>query len=385
MIPEKLLLLYEELRAYVGLTADDLEHVRAVAPLIRPHLPVLVDDFYDELQRHPEAVRVITGGAEQIERLKEKLRDWIEDLLTAKCDQDYVWRHSQVGRRHVEIGLPQVYTNAAMSRLRSGFNRILSETSAADMTEIQAAARGLNKLIDLDLAIIEDAYQAEYLLRQDRVRRLATIGEISGGIAHELRNPLGIMRNAVYFLRMSMPARNEDERDAFDELERGLKNCNRLVSELLDFVREPTREESTFCLAEAIEEALAGVEIPESVSLELPEAAGDVICRADKRQIGQIINNLVRNAVEAMPRGGVLTLKVWRANNAILEVADNGCGIAPGDLEKVFEPLFSRKAKGIGLGLAVSRRYAERNQGSLSAESAEGQGATFRLTIPIDG
>lgn len=382
MIPEKLLLLYQDLQAYVGLTEEDVRNVRSIAHIITPHLTALIDDFYNELVRHPEAAQVITGGAVQIERLKGKLRGWVEDLLSANCDQDYVWRRWMVGWRHVEIGLAQVYTNAAMSRLRSGFNRVLSEVSATDVPEIPAAIRALNKLIDLDLAIIEDAYQAEYMARQDRVRRLATIGEISGGIAHELRNPLGIMKNAVYFLRMSLPKLSDDDNDAFDELGRGLKTCNRLVGELLDFVREPKREATLFPLREAIDEALAGIDIPASIRLTLPIDRDVHTCRADKGQIVQIIDNLVRNAVEAMPSGGILTLNVKRDDNIVVEVVDSGNGIAVGDLDKVFEPLFSRKAKGIGLGLAVARRYAELNQGSLKVESDPGRGATFRLTLP---
>ncbi|MDA1232201.1 MAG: HAMP domain-containing sensor histidine kinase, partial [Planctomycetota bacterium] len=201
---------------------------------------------------------------------------------------------------------------------------------------------------------------------------------------HELRNPLGIIRNAAYFLRVSQKELSQDAKDAFDELERGLATSNRLVSELLDYVREPKRQETEFPITSAIDEALAGIEIPAAVRLVRPAGQDDVVCRANKEQIVQIIDNLIRNSVDAMPEGGDLKLSAMhQENDVVMEITDSGSGIAATDLEKIFEPLFSRKTKGIGLGLAVSRRYAELNHGNLEViSSVPGCGATFRLTLP---
>jgi len=381
--PEKLLDLYRDLQRYVAWTEEDACRIRSVMERVRPHFVSLVDDFYEEIQKHPHASKVITGGAAQVQRLKGTLCSWLEDLFAATCDNDYVLRRWKVGWRHVEIGLAQVYTNAAMSRLRAGLMRILAQTQAVEGPELALAAESLGKLIDLDLAIIEDAYQTEFLLRQDRIKRLATIGELAGGVAHELRNPLGIIRNAAYYLRMAQQDFSQDANDAFDEMERGLATSNRLVSELLDYVREPKREELRFPIGTAVTEALASIKIPFNVRLHLPPENGHVACLADRGQVIQIIDNLLRNAIEAMPHGGKLSLKIHStADRVILEVVDSGVGIAATDLAKVFEPLFSRKTKGIGLGLAVSQRYAELNFGSLHVESALGNGATFRLILP---
>lgn len=380
---DKIFELYRDLQAYVGWSEDDAEQVRSVADLLKPHLSPLIDDFYAEIQRHPQANKVITGGPAQVERLKGTLLVWVGDLLTATCDRDYVASRWKVGWRHVDIGLPQAYTNAAMSRLRTGLIQALLSSPRIDATQLSLAVRALNKMIDLDLAIIEDAYQAEFLIRQDRVKRLSTIGELAGGVAHELRNPLGIIRNAAYFLQVSRKELSQDDKDAFDELERGLATSNRLVSELLDYVREPKRQESEFPLTAAIDEAYVGIDIPAAVRILHPVGQDDVVCRADKEQIVQIINNLIRNAVDEMPNGGELKLNAMhQENHVVVEVSDSGEGIAATDLEKIFEPLFSRKTKGIGLGLAVSRRYAELNHGNLVVNSVPGCGATFRLTLP---
>ena len=123
MDPGRLFDRYRELQSYVGWTGADAERIVAAAPLLEPYLPALIDDFYAEIERHPEARKVITGGQAQIERLKGTLVQWVRELLAGPYDADYVARRWRVGWRHVEIGLDQVYTNVALSRLRTGLIR----------------------------------------------------------------------------------------------------------------------------------------------------------------------------------------------------------------------------------------------------------------------
>src|SRR5262245_31984446 len=126
---------YQELQEYVGWTDEDAARVRSLASVLEPHLPSLIDDFYEEIQRHPAARKVITGGQPQIERLKQTLRQWLRELLSGRYDRDYVARRWKVGRRHVEIGLDQVYTNVALSRLRKGLLRVHEENAVVDPQE----------------------------------------------------------------------------------------------------------------------------------------------------------------------------------------------------------------------------------------------------------
>jgi PAS domain S-box-containing protein len=178
MNPEDPFPRYQELQAYVGWTEEDARRVHAVANLVEPHLRPLIDDFYAEIQRHPNAVKVITGGQQQIERLKGTLTAWVRELFSGRYDKDYVARRWRIGWRHVEIGLDQVYTNVALSRLRTGLKHALQENWKEEPEGLLAVVRSLNKLLDLDLAIIEDAYQAEYLSRLQRNERLAAIGQV---------------------------------------------------------------------------------------------------------------------------------------------------------------------------------------------------------------
>jgi PAS domain S-box-containing protein len=181
MDAEKRFQRYQELQEYVGWTADDAQRVQSVAGLLAPHLAAMVDDFYAEIERHPNAMKVITGGQAQINRLKGTLVKWLQELLAGPYESDYVVRRWKVGWRHVEIGLDQVYTNVALSRLRAGLLRGLDECWAGAPIELLGIRRSLNMLLDLDLAIIEDAYQEEFLARQQRAEQQKTIGQIAGG------------------------------------------------------------------------------------------------------------------------------------------------------------------------------------------------------------
>ena len=134
---------YQELQQYVGWTDDDARRVRSVAALLEPHFPRLIDDFYAEIERHPDARRVITGGADQIQRLKGTLLGWLRELFAGTYDREYVARRWRVGWRHVEIGLEQVYTNVALSRLRRGLLLALEQHGPQEVAEFMEVRRCL--------------------------------------------------------------------------------------------------------------------------------------------------------------------------------------------------------------------------------------------------
>jgi signal transduction histidine kinase len=378
MNPVALFLRYQELQRYVGWTVDDAEQVQALAPHLEAHLSPLIDDFYTEIERHPEARKVITGGDEQIQRLKGTLLGWLRDLVSGSYDSAYVAKRWRVGWRHVEIGLDQVFTNVALSRMRRGLLCALED----DERVSHAMRRSLNTLLDLDLAIIEDAYQTEYMLRQQRSERLAALGHVAGGVAHELRNPLNVVKTSVYFLRNARNASPEKRAEHLERIERHVVLADSVITALTSFARMPVPNLKPFALLPCIQDCLEVSALPATiqVTVDLPPGLPDVV--ADKDQLGIVLSNLIRNAREAMGQGGTLSITGRSDKNSVdVAVVDTGTGIPPDQLSQIMEPLYSTKARGLGLGLAISRAILDKNKGSLRVQSEVGKGSTFTLRL----
>jgi signal transduction histidine kinase len=384
---------YLEMQRYVGWSDEDRACVLRLAPVVEPHLRALVEDFYEEIDRHPSAKKVITGGPVQIERLKGTLINWLRELLSGQYDADYVARRWRVGYRHVEIGLDQVYTNVALSRLRTGVLRLCQDawyarqpgfrTPDEPIENLAAILRALNKLLDLDLAIIEDAYQTEYTLRREQAERLAAIGQVAGGIAHELRNPLNVIKTSVYYLLNAKNPSREKTAEHLARIEKQVGMADGVITVLSNFARMPLPNVQPCPVESLLHDAVEATRIPENVEIVTEPAETGLAALGDAGQLRIVLGNLIRNACEAMPKGGRLTLGARRDNSVVeLSVADTGDGIAPDILPRIMEPLFSTKARGIGLGLALARAIAHKNRGQLSVASEPGRGATFVLRLP---
>ena len=373
---------YTELQSYVEWGEDDEGRIRGVAPLLGSYLPSLVEDFYAQIARHPGASRVFTGGQAQIERLKRALLAWLRDLLHGPYDRDYVARRWKVGARHVEIGLDQVYTNVALSRLRDGLVQHLGECWPVDRPDLVATIRALNKLLDLDLAIIEDAYQTEYVSRLQRVERLATLGKIAGGIAHELRNPLNVVKTSVYYLVNARDPTTEKKVEHLRRIERHVELADGVITTLTNFARMPVPSLGPTplepCVRDALEDSPPGEGI--RVVLDIPHSLPPA--HADAGQLRIVFGNLIRNASDAMTLGGQLTISGNAASDTLeVAVADTGVGIPGDQLSRILEPLYSTKARGLGLGLAIVRAILDKCGGNLRVESEPGRGSIFTVVL----
>ena len=243
--------------------------------------------------------------------------------------------------------------------------------------------RGERKLHDLDLRLLQS-------------QKLAAIGELSSGIAHEINNPLAIITQEIDLARElfgpnGCPGEGDlaDIRDSLDQVGKQVARCRQITHKLLNFARkmEPVIQEES--LERVIEdmallverEALGrGVAIVRDYDHSLPQV------RTDVPLLRQVILNLLTNALHATPQGGSITLGTCRRDGqAIIEVRDTGCGIPPQNMAKIFDPFFTTKepGKGTGLGLSVSHGIVARLGGSLTAHSTPGQGATFTVALPL--
>ncbi len=224
--------------------------------------------------------------------------------------------------------------------------------------------------------------EAQHLIVQQE--RLAVLGELAGGVAHELRNPLGVIKNSIYFLRMTLKEIGEKAKKHLDLIDQEIQRSDRIIVALLDYTQDDrsTSKIGRFRLEEVTKKVVAEI-IPDTMRVDVQLDAGPLIVLADHYHVERILLNLLTNAVQAMPDGGDLRILCQRqGGEVIVEVTDTGVGISEETLRKVFDPLFTTKFQGIGLGLTLSQRYAETNGGRIECESVLGQGSTFRLVLP---
>jgi len=222
----------------------------------------------------------------------------------------------------------------------------------------------------------------EQLVRKEK---LATMGQIAGGLGHELRNPLGAIKNAVYLLNMVLEEPQAEVKETIEIIEKEVGISERVITSLLDFARPKPSARHVVDINDIVRTGLSRVPVPEDVEVmsQLNEALPTIW--ADSEQLTSVFTNLILNAIQAMPEGGGLVVKsdVTDSNQMALTFADTGVGIPQEKMEKIFEPLFTTKAKGIGLGLALTKLLVERNGGTIDVESEVGKGATFTVSLPI--
>lgn len=242
----------------------------------------------------------------------------------------------------------------------------------------------------------KDLTRVEQLEERERLRdRLATLGEMAAAIAHEVKNPLASIEVMAGVLKRQLPDRAE-ALETLDDIIKEVKMANAIVVEVLEFVRPIQLQLEPVSLTEVLKESIAAAEskmsrgtaqIDMRVSGNVPEVMGD------GHQLRQLFTNLLTNAFEALEGRGRIEISA-RCEHAlaaatesatpqvVIEVRDDGPGISPDDLERVFKPFFTTKPQGTGLGLAIVRKVVDAHDGRIAATSAPGR-TTFRITLPV--
>lgn len=227
-----------------------------------------------------------------------------------------------------------------------------------------------------------------------RTERLAALGQMSAGLAHEIRNPLGVIKGSAEMLTKKLQDSNPLASELAGYISSETNRLSALVARFLDFARPQALELIPGSITEVVDRALAAVvtQRPDAkVTVEREYAQGLPQVRMDDRLCEQVFQNLALNAYEAMePGGGTLRVEiaaVRRAAGSGVEVTlrDTGPGIPPEICEQIFNPFFTTKKTGVGLGLAIVSKIVDDHRGSLQVESTLGQGACFRVFFPSDG
>ncbi|HJV36060.1 PAS domain-containing protein [Geomonas sp.] len=254
-----------------------------------------------------------------------------------------------------------------------------------DVTKRKAAEDKLAKLNEeLERKVAERGGQLlkaqEELVRREK---LATLGQLSGIVGHELRNPLAVMSNAVYVLKMINQEAGEDTRQYLDIIKNEIDNSLRIIGDLLDFASVKAPRAIPTPAGQLVQETIEKCSIPKEIELKVQIPSSLPLLKVDHQQVRQVLQNLISNAVQAMSAGGTLRISARQDGEAVLiSVADNGEGITAENLDKIFQPLFTTKPKGIGLGLVVCKNLAEANGGSIEVSSRPGEETVFTVTLP---
>jgi signal transduction histidine kinase len=217
-----------------------------------------------------------------------------------------------------------------------------------------------------------------------RKEKLATIGQLASSVGHELRNPLGVMANAVYILERTIEQPSPRAQQYLQLLGTQIKLSERIVSDLLDSARSKSPQRRDVDVHALITDQLGRVAVPANVHVEVAVDDRLPSVHVDPDQIGQILVNLLTNATQAMDnQPGVLSILARDGDGRVhIDVRDTGPGVPAELVEKIFEPLYTTKARGIGLGLSVSRSLATANRGTLTVMNHPGGGAVFSLVLP---
>ncbi|MEO5766709.1 MAG: ATP-binding protein, partial [Polyangia bacterium] len=334
---------------------------------------------------HPGARRAITGGTTQIDRLKQSLIQWMDKMLLGPHDEAYYELRARIGRIHVRIELPQVYMFTAMDRIRVRLLDVARTKLVVDSGKAEQVATALNQILDLELAVMLETYRQDLEVKQRNAERLATIGQLAASIGHELRNPLGVVESSLFLVRQHLGEQIAAQPQVAKHLDRigsEVQRATGTIRDLLDLARNrPPRWRATD-IRVLVETAVEAALIPGAIGVDIAIPPG-FMASIDPDQVRQILVNLLSNAAQALHGHGHVWVDAGPTTDGgtQLRVRDDGPGIPSQDRHRVFEALYTTKAKGSGLGLALCRRVMEAHEGTIELESSV-TGASFLLSFP---
>ena len=260
------------------------------------------------------------------------------------------------------------------------------EGSLEDITErVQAEGARFEHSERLE-EMVEERTRELHEAQEKLIRRekLAMLGQLAGGVGHEIRNPLAVISNAVYCIKAVLPDSEETIEEYLEIISSEVRNSQTILEDLLDISRPRHAEREEISVSQLIDQLLARQPPPDHINLSTQIGSKLPMVIVDSQMVTQVLVNLVRNAYQAMPQSGELTIEATVIKEGVrVAIIDTGCGITQENMSKLFEPLFTTKPRGIGLGLATSKQLIEATGGRIEVESKQGQGSTFTVVLPV--
>lgn len=402
---------------FLDLGDDELALLAELRPLLERNADAFVAAFYRHLLGF-EPTRHLLRDPETKRRLLGKQRDYLLSLATPKLDDDYAAQRRRIGEVHEQLGLePRWYIGAyslyfsmtteliceayaqepeRASRMVIAFQKILNfDTQLAMEAYIERHQRGLTYMADElareGLRLERDLRAQGVTLRQTTRRaraaeELASIATLVAGLAHEIGTPMGVIQGHAKMLEGKV--KGDDAIWRLHTIQEQIARISRIIQTLLNMARPGKGARQPVVLAPLVEQSLSFVQ--EKLgrrAITVESRLGDVpSVPGDPERLQQLILNLFLNAADAMPDGGELHVTLAAGDDAVeLRVRDSGAGIAPADLERIFEPFYTTKeaGHGNGLGLMVCKGIVADHDGTLEVESELGEGTEFRVVLPL--
>ncbi len=380
----------DELIDYVGFDEGDRARLAELHLKLAPQFPAIAEKFYEAVWAHPKAAAVLSGP-EQVERLRLTLIDWMSTGLLGPHDERFYEKRSRIGRRHVQIGLAHEYMITAMNVVRTAYHARIRELYPSGAAfDVMAT---VNKLLDIELAIMVRHYQLDseekLIARERRMQadRISAMQTMTAGLAHEVRNPLNAAKLQLELLERRLRREHDDPRllEPSELAQKEIARLTELLNDFLAFARPPELHVQDHDIAEIVRHVCELERLStekRGAMLVLVVAPTTLIARVDGPKVHQIVLNLVRNAVEAVTANGHVTVELTGTHDAFtLTVRDDGSGIPAGVQTRIYEPFFSTKEGGTGLGMSIVHSLVSLHGGEIELESSP-RGTRFAVTIP---
>jgi PAS domain S-box-containing protein len=308
-------------------------------------------------------------------------------------------------------GVQKVF-NGAPSDTREYFNRELFEKGLPSWFEIIATpvkdkSGAIVSALELTIDITEkkrmQAQLLEYSQKLEKTveertnqlhqtqakllnsERLAAIGELAGMVGHDLRNPLAGIKNACYFLKKKGITISEVQaQEMYETIDNAINYSNHIINDLLDYSREMKLKFIRYSVSSVVEETFRIIQIPDRIQI-VSHIQQDTWIWVDFEKIIRVFTNIIKNAIDAIPEKGTIEITSRQTKTHVeIVFADTGQGISEETLQKLFTPLFTTKAQGMGFGLAICKRIIDAHEGSITIKTALNKGTSLTITLPND-
>lgn len=382
-------MILDQLVAYVSLDTADCVRLRELHAVLEPSFPAIAEKFYEAVWANPGAAAVLSDP-DQVERLRLTLIDWMSTGLLGPYDLAFNEKRARIGRVHVRIGLPQQYMFTAVNVVRTAYSDRIGTLYPSEHS--LAIVRSVDKLFDIELALMLRHYQIdseerlvtrEREIQNDRANALQTM---SAGLAHEVRNPLNAAKLQLELLERRIRRQSTDPKmiEPVELVHQEIQRLTEVLNEFLSFARPPELHLENHDVVAVIRDVVQLEQMYASerrIALDTVSPASAMIA-VDAGKLHQVAQNLVRNAIEAARPEGRVVIEIVVAERVLhLRVTDDGAGMTDEVRSRIFEPFFSTKENGTGMGMSIVHSFVTLHGGRIDVETSA-SGTTIDVALP---